>query len=380
MDGKLRIIDGEPGKGKSLQAVRMMITDIRRGKKIATNIALTPKFATAAKKIRPDTNVMIIQDEEISEFWKHVPAGYNIYVDEAHLIWLSTDWNSNRKGQLVSYFSQFRKFGDDITLLAQNYENLDKFIRQRSTEIHTCRRISIPSFWPGKSRGRPILFWVMHYGCAGGERGDKVGFPSFYTPDICKPFYSLYDTRARVGTGQEDITRPEEIMPKILEPEAPATTAAGQPQIVIHTGQQPAAAEKPKSSLKLKLVMVTAAGVAAWVILHYVIPQKPAAADAHRYHDTAKKPTKQPTTTKPTWYGIIGNYGVFEMHKQTGLYALGDIIDGWEITHISETDIILRNIRTGAIHVRPIWKPKPKSAKATQTSPGSHPRISLPKL
>jgi hypothetical protein len=244
VDGTLTIIDGEPGRGKTLEAMRLMIASARAGRNIAHNIALLPAGIDALHKINPSLRLFHIADAEIPEFWKHVPKNCDIYIDEAHLMWSSKDWAKNRTPEMMSYISQFRKDGDSIWALCQYFGNLDKFIRDRATTVIHCRRVSIPKLLSKKWGGRPIIF-VVRTGKiqAGNEVKGGIGWPRIYTPDMVNHLYPLYDTRGKVDESNTFKRKTiEEFMPTIQTPSTAPAAGTANPTVVVNTH----APDKPK--------------------------------------------------------------------------------------------------------------------------------------
>ena len=334
MDGQLTIIDGQPGRGKTLAAVELMLDSIRRGRAVATNIALKPAFAAKAIRINPAAIVMQLKPEEIKTYWKHTPANCDIFIDEAHLIWGSEEFRVNRSGNFKSYISQFRKDGDSIHMLAQNFENLDKFIRQRAETVIRCGRISWPKFLP-KIGEKPIVFSINYYKVDEGDLGDRKNLiPRLFTPGMRTGIYQMYDTRGKVWTGDnehEQITRPTfdsirgAAMPDILTQNTVTTTggpgAPGQPgttQSLVTINQHPAS--------KSKTPWIIGGIVGVIVIL--------AMLSANKAKMTGKKKPKMQTKEmiavkkKPDLmvYGRIGKTVYMKHGKKTEAWTIGETI------------------------------------------------------
>jgi len=364
MDGQLAIIDGEPGTGKTLEAIRRMLADVKAGRNIATNIALRPAFIAKARQIRPGVKILRIEKDEQKEFWKTLSPGYSIYIDEAHLIWLATDWHSNRSGELVAYISQFRKYDDSITLLAQCYENLDRFIRQRTHLIYTCRRINYPLIRSKDGQKKPIIFAVHEWQTRDGERDERLGLPRFYTPSMNRGIYPLYDTRALIETAHGTVTRPtEKPMPTDLTGTTPPPAPTAPQPIVIHNAPAPT----PKKGGKLKWVVIGGTVIAAALI--FMRPQ----------HHTDKRLqeiqyAQHHKPKKAIWYGTIGStiYG-----RQAGhpiKWQQDWLLNGATILQPDEGHIVIRE-PNGEIISHETWRPPTKNDTSTTTAKKLIPKL-----
>ena len=392
MDGSLTIIDGEPGNGKTLQTVRLMLDSARRHRHITTNVALKAGFIRTAKKIFPEIKIIKPTATEAKMFWQYIPPGTDIYIDEAHLLWNSSFWKENRKQDFMEYISQFRKEGDTIYLLAQHYENLDVFIRQRASTLWTCRVLRWPKWIPIKALktdtgGKPIIFAVNAWSTRDGERDTRKFFlPRIYTPGMCQGLYQMYDTRGTVETSATGYrhTRPtwnqfleqqkpteSTTMATILTEENPTGETPGQQQTtaatptVVINNQQPTP-EKKTSRIK-KYVLITAAIFAGvYVIGKYQQNHKPTKT-TKKITRTAKTPTP-PHNDKITWYGTINNSVLVAQHGLYGLWKIGVPANGYKILSASSNGVILRD-PTGRMHQRKWWIPPTPHHQHAATAP-----------
>lgn len=396
MDGSLTIIDGEPGNGKTLQTVRLMLDSARRHRHITTNVALKAGFIRTAKKIFPEIKIIKPTATEAKMFWQYIPPGTDIYIDEAHLLWNSSFWKENRKQDFMEYISQFRKEGDTIFLLAQHYENLDVFIRQRASTLWTCRVLRWPKWIPIKSLktdtgGKPIIFAVNAWSTRDGERDTRKFFlPRLYTPGMCQGLYQMYDTRGTVETSATGYRHTRPTWNQFLQQQQPTENtqmatiltednptgetpeqqqpAAAPPTVVINN-QQPTPENKTS---RIKKYAIIAAALFAGV---YTIG---------KYQQTKKQtPTQKPTmatqtaqnlTTKRqnkiTWYGTINSSVLVAQHGIYGLWKIGEPTNGYKISSASSNGIILRD-PAGRMHQRKWWVP-PKNHGDHGTAAQTH--------
>ena len=346
MDGTLTIIDGEPGRGKTLATIRLMIQSAKRGRNIITNVALKPEFTRRLQQKNYPITVIQPTIEEIEHFWEHTPSNCDVYIDEAHLIWDSDAWKTNRVAGFKSYISQFRKDGDSIWLLAQSYENLDKFIRQRATKIITCKRIQWPSFTP-RIGGKPIAFIVTHWTTKEGERDQRNKIPEVYTPNMCRDLYTLYDTRGKVDTTRNTHTRTEWsqlTMPNILSQPGQGPQPGQHPIININNDQ------KKKSHPLLTTLVFAAAAAAAYALL-----VKHTAQRTRTYAPTNTQP--HPQNDKITYYGAINHHIVLSQHGIPGNWPINTTVSKWTITGYNTDGIELKG--PNGTETKRWWIPPP---------------------
>ncbi len=378
MDGSLTIIDGEPGNGKTLQTVRLMLDSARRHRHITTNVALKAGFIRTAKKIYPDIKIIKPTAAEAKLFWQYIPPGTDIYIDEAHLLWNSNFWKENRQKDFLEYISQFRKEGDTIYLLAQHYENLDLFIRQRASTLWTCRVLRWPRWIPIKSLktdtgGKPILFSVNAWSTREGERHTRKFFlPRIYTPGMCQGLYQMYDTRGTVETSTTGYRHTRPTWAQFMQQQEPKTMAtiltednptgeaqpaaappATNPTVVINN-QAPTEPQK-KSRLK-RYATITAIILAAGFIATQYQKDHPKKKETQRTRTTRIARTQRPKRQRITYYGTIGNQVIVSQKGQYGLWTIGKSQDGYGIAMANSNGIFLRD-PTGRLHYRAWWTP-----------------------
>lgn len=343
-----------------------MLRQASRGRNIATNIAYKPALIQKLQKLNPNIVILKIEETETPEFWKHVPPGFDVFIDEAHLHWSSKNWNETRTKEFMSYVSQFRKDGDSLWMLAQEFGNLDKFLRQRCIECIRCRRLSVPRIIPYLG-GRPIFFCVIPKAVRQGDIDKKShGFPMLYTSDMCKHLYQYYETRAKIDT---TLTAPrptmETLMPTIAAaPNQPTPTAAPPPTININ--QTNAA---PKRHPILKTIMY-----AGCIIIATTLYEKYAPKLKHKHTRGTHEITTHTIRRNHTRiYGTINNSVIIGTKKADTVMPLHTKVNGWEIMGYNYDGIVLRG-PAGRLRERQWWTPPApkKHHPKRQASPGIH--------
>lgn len=128
----IRLFSGTPGSGKTLHAVHVVDWYNRHKKPVILNFELNSDMirypeliVTPEDKITPqmliDYSAYWFQDKPMKE------GGILLVLDEAQLIFNARDWQFNRPW--ISFFTQHRKMGYDIILIAQYDRMLERQVR-----------------------------------------------------------------------------------------------------------------------------------------------------------------------------------------------------------------------------------------------------------
>ena len=130
--------DGTPGSGKSYEAVKKIVDNLRMGRKVYTNIEgmNDPKCIEAIKAIYNIgdydifNNLAFLEDEKIKNFWEHVDEGALIVIDEAHKFFNVRDWQSEKNNKFAVWASTHRHHGYDVVLVTVDISRVDTSVRQ----------------------------------------------------------------------------------------------------------------------------------------------------------------------------------------------------------------------------------------------------------
>jgi hypothetical protein len=161
----IALVTGPLGTGKSYYAVRKIARALNDGKYVATNVDLAEdwservarsslwrrlvpgRVARRAHELRRRVLVTEELDELVRVRLEGKGEGRGIMVlDEAHN-WLNARlWSQGDRLALVRFFSQSRKLGWDIYLIAQDADMLDKQVRvlfEEHVQLRNLRRARI---------------------------------------------------------------------------------------------------------------------------------------------------------------------------------------------------------------------------------------------
>lgn len=130
--------DGTPGSGKSYEAVKKIVDNLRMGRKVYTNIeGLDDKKCVEAIKSIYNLgdydlfkNLAFLEDEKIKNFWEHVDEGALIVIDEAHKFFNVRDWQSEKNNKFAVWASTHRHHGYDVVLVTVDISRVDTSVRQ----------------------------------------------------------------------------------------------------------------------------------------------------------------------------------------------------------------------------------------------------------
>lgn len=200
----IAVYTGTPGSGKTLSAVVRMKRKLEGKGVVISNFEI---YAKMIKKAGKEPNAYIrLKNEEItpsflvwfSEMYKdkvlkgkHVPEERILLVlDEAQLIFNARNWMKADRMGWISFFSQHRKLGYEVVMIAQDMKMLDRQIRALVEFEYTFRKAKnmgiggqiVNVLWGGN-----VHIEVRRYA----PTGDKIGSRFFRAE---KSVYALYDT------------------------------------------------------------------------------------------------------------------------------------------------------------------------------------------
>jgi len=248
----IEFLTGKPGDGKSLLATKLIVDDLVISSPtepfVVTNVPLVlpalreyviRKRGANAPGWDMDENLLVIPDSEVPEFYRFRsgglvleespdrrersgdankrmgreemqavmkkefmrigaagPAGMrpvHFYIDEAHNFFSSRDWATNGRGTLY-YASQHRHLHDNVWLITQVMENVEKQLRSLVSETSVCRNYRRRSVGP--FRMRPVFTVRSCYGVPSGNT-EPFAKTSFYLDT--KGLGACYRTTGALG-------------------------------------------------------------------------------------------------------------------------------------------------------------------------------------
>lgn len=131
------LYSGTPGSGKSLNTARLLYSRLKYGHPTIANFALNFEQVKRRKKILFDE----VDNLELSpDFLYDYSRNYFkknkfregrilLVIDECQIMFNAREWNMQGRNEWIKFFTQHRKFGYDIILIAQFDKMLDRQIR-----------------------------------------------------------------------------------------------------------------------------------------------------------------------------------------------------------------------------------------------------------
>lgn len=201
----ISLYSGTPGSGKSLHCARSIITWCRIGDPIIGNFPVNVQKYKRAKYIYVPNDKLNPQELiKFSRAWfkdhKFSERGILLVIDECQLIFNAREWNAKGRAEWLSFFTQHRKYGYDIILIAQFDRMVDRQIRSLIEYEYIHRKMSNFGI---QGKIMSLLFGGNTFICV--KRwyplGEKVGAEIFHAR---KSLYSIYDSYGTFETKEGD--------------------------------------------------------------------------------------------------------------------------------------------------------------------------------
>lgn len=196
----LKLYSGTPGSGKSLDVARKIYHALRYGRPVIANFdintSLIPKCCGTFISIDSyDLNPTVLRNyaDVLFSKTKFKEDYILLVIDEAQILFNSRAWNSKGRDDWIRFFSNHRKYGYEIVLIAQFDKMLDRQIRSLLEYEYIHRKVSnfgtkgkIMSLCAGGNLFVCVKFWYPIK-----EKTDSEFFKAK------KKYYQIYDTYNR---------------------------------------------------------------------------------------------------------------------------------------------------------------------------------------
>lgn len=129
---------GTPGSGKSLHSSKDIISRLKRKRVTIGNFSVNRNVVKRRKGFFITVENHRLTPERLMEFSRRYSAHLGrrlhegellLIIDEAQLLFNSRDYGSKERRSWLSFFTQHRKFGYDVVLVAQFDRMLDRQVR-----------------------------------------------------------------------------------------------------------------------------------------------------------------------------------------------------------------------------------------------------------
>lgn len=197
------LYSGTPGSGKSLHTASVIYWALKRGDPVIANFTINQdKIKRKKGEFVEKDNFSLTPDFLINYAMNYfngnrVKEGKLLLViDECQLIFNAREWNIQGRAEWLSFFTQHRKFGYDIILVAQFDRMIDRQIRSLIEYEIVHRKVSnfglkgkFLSIVMGGNVFVAVKVWY--------PMKERTGAEFFHAR---KKYYSLYDTYNMFGT------------------------------------------------------------------------------------------------------------------------------------------------------------------------------------
>lgn len=193
----LSLWTGTPGSGKSLHMAECIYWRIRFGKPVIANFEInTELFQDASSFVYLPNEMMTPRSLQEYAEWYFSENDFKesqiiLFFDEAQIVLGNRDWKAEDRKDWIKFFTQHRKLGYDIILIAQFHEMIDKQVRTLvEYEVHHRKVNNVG--WFGRlvsifALGHPVVCAVTKW------YGQKMRLSSEFFIGR-KKFYRIYDT------------------------------------------------------------------------------------------------------------------------------------------------------------------------------------------
>lgn len=232
----ISLYSGTPGSGKSLHCARTIINWSRLGYPVVGNFTVDlSKYKRADftycpnDQMTPKFLIKLSQDKVGS---KPKEGSILLVIDECQLLFNAREWQQKGRESWLSFFTQHRKLGYDIILIAQFDRMVDRQIRSLIEYEYIHRKMSnfgwqgklLSLVFGGKSFIAVKRWYPLH---------ERLGAEVFHAR---KWMYSVYDTYAAFDTGEKKAVaapKPAQVvLPKAEPTEAEPAAAAPAPELL----------------------------------------------------------------------------------------------------------------------------------------------------
>jgi len=141
---------GTPGSGKTYEAVKKIIFNLRKGRHVYTNIDGMDngpchemiKGLCGFDDYEFDKHFHFLSKDEVPKFWEIARHGSFIVLDEIHKVFNCRDWQSAKNNSFADWASTHRHYGYDLVLITQDMEKVEKQIRSLLEWTYVFRRVN----------------------------------------------------------------------------------------------------------------------------------------------------------------------------------------------------------------------------------------------
>lgn len=214
-EGKIEIVTGDLGSGKSAFGVEEAYTLLLRGGTVFTNVEMFPD-AIAARMLKEHNlifdpaRLVHLQGASMKEFHKQLKRGSDgevvmALVDEASLDFNARDWRET-SDELLNFIVLVRKLDIWLVFILQDGNDLDKQLKRKVTVEVACRSLKEERLF-----GMPFplpYYCRVRYKIQNGRAHHKIGDAEWV---LKPPAWGLYNSKALLGAKAEEFEKMERV-------------------------------------------------------------------------------------------------------------------------------------------------------------------------
>jgi len=144
------VYEGVPGSGKTYEAVRKIVDNLRLGRVVYTNIEGMDdercheaiKAVAGLSDYEFAERFHFLSGEDVKRFWQIVKPGSLIVLDEVHKWFNSRDWQKEGNRDFSDWASTHRHYGFDLVLISQRIEKIDAQARTLAEWTYRFKKIN----------------------------------------------------------------------------------------------------------------------------------------------------------------------------------------------------------------------------------------------
>ena len=141
---------GTPGSGKTYEAVKKIVFNLRKGRHVYTNIdgmdagpcQEMMKSICQMDDYEFDKKFHFLSKDEVTRFWEIAKHGSFIVIDEIHKTFNCRDWSSQKNNAFADWASTHRHFGYDLICITQDMEKVEKQVRSLLEWTYVFRKVN----------------------------------------------------------------------------------------------------------------------------------------------------------------------------------------------------------------------------------------------
>lgn len=142
------LYSGTPGSGKSLHQADRIYYHLKFNRPVIANYEINtslfkkkvPFLFIPNNELKPDKLIEISKEYFKNHRFKE--GALSLYIDECQLLFNAREWAQSGRQEWLSFFTQHRKYGYDIYLVAQFDRMIDRQIRSLIEYEYVHRKVS----------------------------------------------------------------------------------------------------------------------------------------------------------------------------------------------------------------------------------------------